>query len=263
MRDTPAAALGRPSVADVWIADLDRCHDALEAFARRTGCLSAGDIGRAAAAGGATAQRRRLTTYTALRWVLECRLGEDWRARDFEYSPAGKPTLAGSRVSFSLAHCEHYAAIACADFGPLGIDIEEDRAVALPVSYQDDIVTAAAALGTSDGGAPDFLAAWTRIEAFAKARGTGMMLELRALGVRRHGAAVARLDPAQLTANAARQLADSGLCVTGLVLPAGLFGAIAAPAGRAAAAPRFVPADWPGSTADGLPQPVVPAPGNR
>lgn len=101
-------------------------------------------------------------------------------------------------MAFSLSHAEHLAMIAVAQAGPIGIDVEEVRAVRLDPDRLARMI--AAGTGLAGGGsradepaAAAAITAWVRIEAFAKARGTGAWAALGELGVaRRAGRPVGR-----------------------------------------------------------------------
>ncbi len=73
--------------------------------------------------------------------------------------------------------------------------------------------------------------AWSRLEAFAKARGSGLARLLADVGVRGGSS-----TPARVEAAARRVVGEAGLKVRDLTLPPGLYGAVTV--GEAASVPR-------------------------
>ena len=80
------------------------------------------------------------------------------------------------------------------------------------------------------------LQAWTRVEAFAKATGPSLAAVLARLGIQ--GNDDGKLDPAAVQQRSSAAVAASSLEVRDLVLPAGLVGALALPAGLASPSVR-------------------------
>ena len=139
-------------------------------------------------------------------------------------APSGEPLLPGTGWATSLSHSGSQVAIAAARAGTLGVDIERS-----PCSRNlDDLLTTICSPPETETvqrlPLPEreraLLMVWTRKEAVLKASGTG-------LGV----------DPATFSARAGEVVALSPaagaiVCrVVDLALPAGLVGALAAPAG--------------------------------
>ena len=117
--------------------------------------------------------------HPALRAVLERRCGPQSRKTPFVVSESGKPALACATVNFSLAHTAASALIAMSDAGPVGVDLERARKVKIPDARREPIECAAIALAAgsplAEGNADTrFLSAWVRIEAVAKATGSGV-----------------------------------------------------------------------------------------
>lgn len=121
-----------------------------------------------------------------LRTLLARRLGETPSALRFTCNPYGKPGLAGGGCAFNLSHSRGYALYAFGDID-VGCDIEfhDPRFLADKIperlfsaaevrelrAYPDERQTAA------------FFDAWTRKEAYIKARGLGLALSLDSFDV--------------------------------------------------------------------------------
>ena len=210
---------------ELWFVDLERAAAALDALEAETPRLPDADSARFAAMTDAAARRNRRCAHIALRLLLERACGPVIRQAPFDVSASGKPTLAGVATRFSLAHTVACALIAIASEGPVGVDIEQTRKVRMPDVRRAPIERAAVALAAGRplaDGSPDtrLLAAWVRIEAVAKATGSGVgpMLEL--------------LRPRRVS-DGDKGLADSSEVVAhDLALAPGLFAAIALPPGR-------------------------------
>lgn len=233
------------SAPAVWLADLDLLHDRLEALEARSRLLSADE--RAWSSGPPEVRRRRRTARIALRLLLHRAGAPAARGLEFMTEAGGKPRLgdadaSGPRLSFNVSHSAGHALIAIAGGpGPVGVDIEAQRTVQLDARRQALIIAAGMALA-GDGwhsappeARPHVLGAWTRLEAFAKARGSGMGHLLTELGIL--ASRDRRLTDAEAAASAARLRDAEGLSVASLALPAGLFGAVAA---AASSPPRCV-----------------------
>lgn len=164
---------------ELWLVDLDKAAAALTAIEAATPRLSEDILRRLHQMSDDDARRERRLAHIALRILLETRLGPGIRGTPFERSASGKPSLASSGASFSLAHTRGLALIALGDSGPLGVDIERTRDVRMPEARRAPIEREAVALAA---GAPltgldsdtRFLSAWVRIEAAAKAQGHGV-----------------------------------------------------------------------------------------
>jgi 4'-phosphopantetheinyl transferase len=172
------------SPPELWLIELDRSEAALESLEKATPRLSDDIRNRLAAISNDEARRERRLTHIALRILLERKLGPEIRNTPFVVGVSGKPSLAGSHTSFSLAHTKQLALIGVGNGGLLGVDIEQKRSIWMPEARRVPIEAEAVSLAAGvplDGTDPDerFLRAWVRIEAVAKARGTGVgpMLE--------------------------------------------------------------------------------------
>jgi 4'-phosphopantetheinyl transferase len=156
----------------VWLADLMGVNDEL-------GQLLCGDE-RARAEGILGERHRRL--WSRSRGVLRALLG-DYLQRDpstlrFASGAHGKPELLDARLSFNLSHSGGLALYAITEIGSVGIDIEVTRR---PI---DEVALASRMFGSAEARRlaeldpvsrrQEFLGAWTRNEAKAKCRGTGI-----------------------------------------------------------------------------------------
>jgi 4'-phosphopantetheinyl transferase len=215
--------------SELWLVDLAAAGTALEADEAAAARLSTAceeDFARMALAGP---RHERRLAHIALRVLLERWSGPAIRGRPLERSPTGKPSLPGATASFSLAHAPGLALVALAADGPIGADIERERMVRMPEIRRAPIEAAAVALanGASLGeGNADarFVRAWVRIEAIAKAGGTGVapLLEGMRPGRERHAAGLVE------------EVAGSTLVAHDVSAGPGLFAAVALAAGREA-----------------------------
>lgn len=164
---------------ELWLVDLQACAAALEHVEAATPRLSEACECQLATMAVADARRDRRLTHIALRIALERKLGPSVRGIAFARSASGEPSLPDHNASFSIAHTPGLAVIAIAGAGPIGIDIEKSRIVRMPALRRAPIeaeairLAAGAPLGGRDAD-ERFLRAWVRIEAVAKARGTGV-----------------------------------------------------------------------------------------
>ncbi len=216
---------------DIRLADLDALHDPLEALEARAGLLAADERAWSSQPSNDVRRRRRRTARIALRLLL-LRAGETGARGDALAADAdGKPFLAGGAHAFNVSHSGPWALFALVARGPVGIDIEGPRVVGLGEARQALIRAAGLAMTGDDIPAvgAGFLAAWTRLEAFAKARGPGVGALLTELGITAQG--VRTLTAEDVARKAAALVDASGLTVAALDLPSGLFGAVCAPAG--------------------------------
>ncbi|MCC7250810.1 phosphopantetheinyl transferase [Hyphomicrobium sp.] len=164
---------------ELWLVDLGKTAAALEAIEAATPRLSDDIRHRLHEMSDEAARRERRLAHIALRILLEKRLGPCIRRTPFVRSAPGKLSLAGSDVAISLAHTEGVALIALGDGDPLGVDIEHLRPVRIPEERREPIEREAVALAQDAplaGRDRDarFLNAWVRIEAAAKAEGSGV-----------------------------------------------------------------------------------------
>ncbi len=230
----------------LWLVDLGAHGEALEALNCAQAVLAADE--QAWPHGERNSHRaNRRATRIALRLLL-ARSGCDAAfGRPFVYAPGGKPGLSDRALEFSIAHSGGHALIAISRAGPVGVDLERPRALSLSPGRRRLIEAAGAALdgprtrlpgSVSVDATVETLAAWTRLEAVAKARGSGIGSLLTDLGIT---AAGLRCQSPQLVAAAAAALRDhADLWVGSLELSADLVGAIAWPRRVAAGPPSWL-----------------------
>lgn len=227
---------------ELWLVDLDAAASALEAIEAATPRLSKDVAQRLAEMADEAGRRERRLAHIALRILLESRLGPDIRHAPFVRSAAGKPSLDGADLAFSLAHTTGLALFAVSDNGgPLGVDIERLRSVSMPEARRAPIEQEAVALAA---GAPlagtdadaRFLSAWVRLEAAGKAHGSGI------------GPLLEQLRPGRENQDALpRPLANetSQIVAHDVPIADGVFAAIALAAGRVPPPLRRLPATAP------------------
>jgi phosphopantetheinyl transferase len=160
--------------------------------------------------------------------------GHAVRGLPYRITAAGRPTLPlVPAPDFSLAHTDGLALIAVGAIGPVGIDVERSRPVKLGadrITRLIDVGAALAGAGKDAASAPvdaAVIRAWTRLEAFGKALGTGIgpLLSDYDIAGRSAGPRATSGDRAR------RALEQSGLIIRDLdVGQPGVCAAIAAPA---------------------------------
>jgi 4'-phosphopantetheinyl transferase len=219
----PPGSAGPFAGTELWLADLASCGPALQAIEEARSLLPPEC---------AAWDRNRRLAHIALR-LLIARSGTNARGLPFAVSNAGKPSLPGA-AHFSLSHTGDYALIGLSRAGPLGVDVEiEGRTVRMSEERRERLRAAGArlAIGPLAPGAAGLLQAFVRMEAFAKAEGSGLARLLGTLGVLGRGTSTA----------ANPDLA--AFAVGDLRLGHGLIGAVALPRGVPAPKPALLPAD--------------------
>ena len=214
----------------VWLLDIDVLRPALERVEKEARLLAA-DERAAGALGIGDLGRDRRAVRIALRLLLARQDLGTSGSEPLRRSASGKPHLPGVDFDFSVSHSGGHALIALSKSFKLGVDLERMRTVRIAEPRRSQIHAAGAALVSADrprtgSGTPDHLAvlrAWTRLEAWAKARGTGIGSLLTDLGVMGSGA---RSAPAVAARNASRMSAAEGIAVLDLDLPGDLIGAL-------------------------------------
>lgn len=173
---------------DVWLADIDAAGEALDALEGRFALVSPDEHARASRLQPLQAQPW-MRTRIALRALLASRLDISSARSPFLLSAAGKPRLADATLHFNLSHSGRFALMGLCAAGPVGVDIETRNQVKLHPDRLQAIEAAAIALapdvplpGHAD--ATRIVQAWTRLEALAKATGTGIGALLVSLGIR-------------------------------------------------------------------------------
>lgn len=214
--------------SELWFVDLDKAQAALEAIEAATPRLSQDIRQRLASMTHEAARRDRRIAHIALRILLERRLGPAVRGVPFDISVSGKPTLPATlgagATSFSLSHTRGVALIAVGS-GLIGVDVERMRRVRMPEARRapieaEAVVLAAGAPLTGSDRDARFLNAWVRLEAVAKARGSGV------------GPMLERLRPGRGEAEELQPSERPTLIAHDVAMPEGLFAAVAVAIGR-------------------------------
>jgi phosphopantetheinyl transferase len=189
--NTTAAVEGTPTLnagaLELWHVDTRASGAALGALEERVRLLSDREHERAAEFADRAQAEEWLAAHITLRIVLERVTGRTARGAAFTRPAGGKPQLEGRPVAFSLAHVPGAALIAIAPGGIVGVDLERARDVRVREPRRSRVEAAAAALNRETplpaAGEARFLQAWVRLEAFAKAEGTGIGRLLTRLGI--------------------------------------------------------------------------------
>ncbi len=179
-----------PQRPEVWVGDLGVCGPRLVEIERSQHLLTAREAQRASTI--AVNRDRWIAAHVALHLALQARIG-----RSVEFVSAGQRTQAKPRVvdwdgDFSLTHSGDLVLIAITTQGNIGVDVEVRRDVRLDARRCRLIEAAGTAVAAAPFAHPDdtmrLLAAWTRLEAIAKARGTGIGAVLETIGLHTSGA---------------------------------------------------------------------------
>ena len=222
----------------LWLVDRHAAAGTLETLERECLRLSADDIARANTMAALADERSRIwrAGRIALRIILEGVMtasGSKARAvqlrrAPFDMTAHGQPSLPDVPFIFSQSDAGPYLLIGVSSQGWIGVDIEQPRSFVMSPTRQARVIAAARGLvGTDDAEPLSLLQAWTRIEAFAKARGPSLARVLTELGL--IGVAPGDDDNFGLASRAAALL--NGLQVHDLSLPDGLIASIALPFG--------------------------------
>jgi len=229
-------------MSELWLVDAEAAAPALEALERELPRLTAQDREHARRLREPHARRQRLAIYAALRIALERVGGPQVRHQRIIRPIGGRPRLEVSGPAFSLSHTGGLALIGVTQSPTIGVDLEATRSIRMSRRRREEILAAGAgfigkpALDDPES-EPAVLQAWCRLEACAKARGSGVAALLGELGLRdRRG----RQLPLAGVAEAARRLVrDAHLTVADVRLPPGLHGAVAGEGSLPARARRF------------------------
>jgi 4'-phosphopantetheinyl transferase len=95
-------------------------------------------------------------------------------------SQHGRPVLAGTGLHASVSHSGDVVAVAITRAGPVGVDVEAERAIDFS-AVTDSVCTPAERACV--GGPGDFYAYWTRKEAVLKATGDGLLRPMTELSI--------------------------------------------------------------------------------
>ena len=180
--NTPPAVLALThDTVHVWRAHLDNVGE--DDVARLAWPLAPDERARAATFVFTPDRRRFTVARAALRFILAGYLGVTADAVGLSRLPEGRPTLTGEHagaLAFSVSRSAGLALCAVALHRDIGVDVERVlRGVADDVVR--DRILSPAEVGALRPLAPEareraFFAAWTRKEAYAKARGLGLAL---------------------------------------------------------------------------------------
>jgi len=219
----PKVAAG-PDDSEVWMVDLATTGAELVGIYQRRGLLTEAERARAGRIADPGRRDDWIAAHVALHLALSDHLGAP---AQFLETGGGKPRIADFDGDFSLTHSGRIALIAVRARGRVGIDAEVRRAAHLGEERRRLIEEAGAAAlpGTPLPGDAEirFLAAWTRLEAIGKMRGTGIGALLEAIGI------VARGPGADAVAENTRRLVNDEVAPTGLIdIDVGRFDAVAA-----------------------------------
>jgi 4'-phosphopantetheinyl transferase len=160
-------------------------------------------------------RRRYTVAHAALRLLLARYTGVDIHALRFAAGPQGKPALAGAgapAISFNLSHSGELALVAVSTPARLGVDVEQLRPIDDAGTIARSFFAAAeeAALAAVPPADRDraFLTCWTRKEAFIKALGGGLSIDLASFEVSfsRDHPAFLRIADAALAAQSWRMI---------------------------------------------------------
>jgi 4'-phosphopantetheinyl transferase len=153
--------------------------------------LDADERSRAARLLARDARTRYIASHGLLRHVLGAYLTTSPDRVRYRYTPRGQPQIVRPRgappIEFSLSHSAELALFAVAFGRPIGVDVEEIRAdrdvVGLAARFfsaaESAVLTALAPEDRVDA----FYRAWTRKEAYVKARGEGLSVPLDSFDV--------------------------------------------------------------------------------
>lgn len=175
----------------IWQIDLD-------ASASGETCLDPAERRRAASFRSDLHRRRFISAHVALRQLLGQQSGTAPHALPLQTGHDGKPVLPPSfGLHFNLAHCEELALLALTRDGPVGVDVErvrslESRRPGTKDPGEEEVALAMRHFSETEirelcAVAPDlarirsFFSGWTRKEAWIKAAGVGLRMDLRTI----------------------------------------------------------------------------------
>lgn len=172
----PGSLRLRTGEIHLWRVDLDRHLSALPVL---KDTLAPEEIARASQFRLGLDRDRYIVAHGALRTILARYLQSAPRDLLFQHSPQGKPELASRALHFNLSG-SHDLALCAISRGQVGVDVERVRP-----GVEEDVCrwlspTARGLLEALPGPVRRraFFRAWTRMEAYSKARGEGLPLAL-------------------------------------------------------------------------------------
>jgi 4'-phosphopantetheinyl transferase len=173
--DRPAAPVAR-----CWSIAIDEIDE--DGFRAMRGMLDDAERSRADRFHRDADRHRSIAARAGLRRVLAEALGRHPAEITLVAGAAGKPALADGAIEFNVSHSGRFVLIALSETAPLGIDVEEIRAmpdrdaIARRYFHRGEV----ADLRSLDEPAATlaFFRCWTRKEAVSKALGLGLGLAL-------------------------------------------------------------------------------------
>ncbi len=217
---------------EIVLVDAAATADPLDVEERRSPRLSASDIARYSSM-PSTDDRARIwrAGRIATRVVLERWVGPELRGVDFIVETGGRLRVPEPPPYFSVSHSGDLLLVAVSERGVVGVDLERKRPLTMQPERRERLLRASAAIGgtqSSESPAMDMsdcavLESWVRLEAVAKARGSGIGVLLTEAGVM--GDAVARLVPRSMPFEA--KLLEAGEGIVAAVAGVGLQRAVA------------------------------------
>lgn len=162
----------------VWAQDLDSAPP--DRCARALSLLDAGERSRAQRFARELDRRRYILRHAALREILAHHAGVPASAIRFAFTPFGRPHAVGLDLDFNTSHSHGLAVVAVAAQARIGVDVEfrqdEDIDPAILQPYLSPAAYAALCARPAAHRQNAFYGWWTRVEAFAKARGSGIVM---------------------------------------------------------------------------------------
>jgi 4'-phosphopantetheinyl transferase len=126
-------------------------------------------------------RRRYMVHHAAARVLVSQATSVPARALRWSAGPRGRPAVAGLALAVSLSRSHELGLVAIASDGRIGVDVEAVRAQLPEAAWLAGQVDAGAlareAADASHASSDWFYRGWTRIEALAKARGTGIVAD--------------------------------------------------------------------------------------
>ncbi len=172
--------------AYLWLVDLRSSADALSELDRDERLLQDADCDELATT-QAPHHSDRLTARRALRLLIQRSFGRRWQTVPLVRRGRGKPGLTDLEGDFNLSHAGGWALIVLCSRDGAGVDIESDRPVHLRPQRRQAIEHAALAVARGsplpEADNARTLQAWVRLEACAKADGSGIGALLGAFGI--------------------------------------------------------------------------------
>ena len=174
----------RHDEVQVWRVDLDRPAAEREQLYN---LLSADERERAWRFSFAEHRNRYVASRGMLRLILSRYTGEAPERLRFEYHANGKPYLAGNTVRFNLSHSGRLALVGVTPDREIGIDVEQIRRdrdlLDIAEHYFAPQERAALRSLPQEDRYLGFFHCWTRKEAYLKARGDGLSMDLHGFTV--------------------------------------------------------------------------------